>query len=158
MCTLKQTSVTSLVSDGGTFPITVDYGRNIQEMVKGRYSKSWITCEHFPSKRNGTVEVVVEIVHFNYSLSTEDLFREFSRIGCRPVEPIELLFLGKKYHHVQWEFPIVALGSVWQSSDGDRRVVYFPKGGLKCGPGLYFIQGNWDESWRFAVVREQSSS
>jgi len=142
---------------GNTYHLSVDYGRNVEDGVKvGRYdwANADITSRNFPTKRKGTVEVAVELVHFNRYVSTDEALRELDKMGYRPAELHELLAFGEKYPEVQREFQIVALGSVWRYRDGDRYVPYLYGDG--SGRGLYmgWIEDDWYVVYRFAAVRK----
>jgi hypothetical protein len=152
----------ALTPDGGkpagnSYPLSVDYGRSVEEGVKvGRYdwANSDITSRHFPTKRKGTAEVAVELVHFNRYISTDEALRELDKIGMRPAELHELLAFGEKYPEVQREFPVVVLGSVWQDRVGDRCVPYLYRHGSERCLSLHWIEGGWRELYRFAGVRK----
>jgi hypothetical protein len=142
---------------GNTYPLSVDYGRSVEDGVKtGRYDwvNSGITSRNFPTKRKGTAEVAVELVHFNRYISTDEALRELDRMGYRPAELHELLAFGEKYPEVQREFPVVALGSVWRDWNGDRDVPCLYGDGSTRRLGLGWVERGWDGVYRFAVVRK----
>jgi len=142
---------------GNTYPLSVDYERSVEKGVKaGRYdwANSDITARNFPTERNGTAEVAVELVHFNRHVSTDEAFRELDRMGFRPAELHELLAFGEKHPEVQREFPVVALGSVWQFRYGSRFVPYLSGGDSERGLYLGWIGFDWFEVCRFAAVRK----
>lgn len=140
------------------FPLFVNYGMSIEDAVKlGRYdwAHDGITSKNFPTKRVGTANVVVELVHFNRSISTEDALREFDRMGYRPAELHEGLALGEAHPDLQREFSIVILGSVWQNHwNGSRVVPCLSRHGSKRSLSLGWIEYGWNESYRFAIVRK----
>jgi len=151
----------ALMPDGkpasNTYPLSVDYGRSVEKGVKaGRYdwANSDITSRNFPTERKGTAEVVVELIHFNRNISTDEALRELDKAGMRPAELHELLAFGKKYPEVQREFPIVALGSVWQYRDGFRVVPFLYRDGSGRDLGLDWVVGGWSGICRFAAVRK----
>lgn len=142
-----------------TYPITVDYGRSVEDGVKtGRYdwSCSDITTRNFPTPANlkGTVEVTVELIPFNRTISSDNVLRELDRRGYRPAELQELLAFGEKYPDVQRQFPVVALGSVWQDPDGGRSVPCLFGDGSGRDLGLGWIGGDWSGICRFVAVRK----
>jgi hypothetical protein len=142
---------------GNSYPLSVDYGRSVEDGVKaGRYdwANSNITSRNFPTKWKGTAEVTVGLAHFNRYVSTDETLRELDKIGMRPAELHEFLAFGEKYPEVQREFPIVALGSVWQGRLGIRRVPYLRRDGSMRGLDLYWIVHDWSEVCRFAAVRK----
>ncbi len=138
------------------YAVLVDFGMSIEELVRlGKYdwSNSDITSAHFPTKRTGKVETKVELVHFDRNISSDDALKELDKMGYRPAEAHELLAFGAKYPDVQREFPIVALGSVWQGPDGGRSAVCLGRGGAGRGAYLGWLGLGWDDGWRFAAVR-----
>ena len=144
-------------SAGNTYPLSVDYGRSMRGVAKaGRYD--WMNPDtispNFPTKREGTAEVEVELVHFNRGISTDEALGELDRMGYRPAEVHELLAFGEKYPKVQREFPIVALGSVWQDRNGDRSVPCLGRDGSERGLSLDWVEDDWYEVYRFAAVRK----
>ena len=144
-------------SAGNTYPLSVDYGRSVEDGVRaGRYdwANSDINSRNFPTERKGVAEVVVELIHFNRVISIDEALRELDRMGYRPAEPHELLAFGQKYPEVQREFPVVAPGSAWQDRFGSRVVPYLYRDGSKRILNLDWIEGDWDEVCRFAVVRK----
>ncbi|HEY4476338.1 MAG TPA: hypothetical protein VI954_02465, partial [Candidatus Paceibacterota bacterium] len=97
----------------------------------------------------------VELVQFNRYISTDEALRELDKVGMRPAELHELLAFGEKYPDVQREFPIVALGSVWDDQIGYRCFVpYLHGNGLGRRLFLNWVEGDWREFYRFAAVRK----
>jgi len=142
---------------GNTYPLSVDYGRTVEDGVKaGRYDwvNSDITSRNFPTQRKGTAEVAVVLINFNRYVSTDEALRELDRMGYRPAELHELLALGEKYPEVQLNFPIVALGSVWHGRLGCRFVPYLGRVGSKRTLSLGWVGDGWSEVCRFAAVRK----
>jgi len=142
---------------GGIYLVSVDYGRSVEDGVEaGQYdwSNSDITSRNFPTKRKGTAEVAVELVHFNRCISTEGALKNLDSMDMRPAEIHELLAFGEKYPDVQRKFPIVAPGSVWQYRHGDRKVPCLSRDGSGRDLDLRWIGDAWDELCRFAAVRK----
>ena len=143
---------------GNIYHLSVDYGRSVEDGVRaGRYdwaNSDDINSRNFPTKRKGTAEVEVELVHFNRGISTDEALGELDRMGYRPAEVHELLAFGEKYPKVQREFPIVALGSVWQDRNGDRSVPCLGRDGSERGLSLDWVEDDWYEVYRFAAVRK----
>jgi len=139
------------------YSAVVDYGKSVEEMVKlGRYdwSSNNITSEHFPTKRIGKTEIVVDLVHFNRRIGTDEALKELDRMGYRPAELYELLAFGEKYPEIQRGFPVIALGSVWRSSGGNRYVPCLGGSGFRRYLDLHWIEGGWGGLYRFAAVRK----
>ena len=141
------------------FTLSVNYSRTVEDGIKaGKYdwSNSDITSGHFPTKHcPGSEEgVKIELVHFGKNMNTEDVLSELSKKGLRPAELHDLLVLGEKHSDLQREFPIIALGSVWQAPDGNRRVPYLYGHGSERSLDLSWVGSRWIGSCRFAAVRK----
>lgn len=143
------------VVESPTHPVTVDYGMTLEQMIAaGRYDSQNgdITAEHFPLQGTGKVEVELHLVHLNKVVSTEEVLAELDRRNLRPAKIEEILALGAKYPNLQKEFPVVALGSVWQRSHGDRYVACLGRWlGERC-LDLGWFGSDWDGHFRFAAV------
>lgn len=139
------------------FPVAINYVTTIKEMIaRGKYdwTNNDITSKNFPTQRTGEANITVELVHFNRSIGTDEALRELDKMGYRPAELHELLALGEKYPDLQREFPIIALGSVWQRSLGYRGVAYLSGYGSERLLLLYWLDDGWRDVCRFAVVRK----
>jgi hypothetical protein len=137
--------------------ITVNYDLSVKGAIAaGKYD--WknddITSKNFPSKRTGTTHIEIILVKFDKDMTSEDVLRELDKQGLRAAELPELLAFGEKYPDVQREFPVVALGSVWQSSFGIRFVPYLSRNGGKRDLSLVWFDSRWNSSFRFAAVRK----
>lgn len=140
-----------------TYTVLVDFGVSIEELIRlGKYdwSNSDITSAHFSTKCAGKVETKIELIHFGRNISSDDALKELDKMGYRPAEAHELLAFGAKYPDVQREFPIVALGSVWQGLDGHRLVVCLFRYDAKRFAALRWLELDWLARWRFAAVRK----
>ncbi len=142
--------------EGKTYPLSVDYGRSVEHGVKAGcfgHVDSDITSHNFPTKRRGTTEIEVELVHFNRPISTNEALRELGRMGYRPAELRELLAFGERYPEVQRElFVIIALGSVWQSHG--HGYVFLGMCGSSRSLSLVWNDYQWGDICRFAAVRK----
>lgn len=141
----------------GNYHLSVDYGRGVEDGVKaGRYDwvNSDVNSRNFPTKRKGTTEVGVELIPFNRYILTDEALSELDRMGFRPAEIHELLAFGEEYPEVQREFPIAALGSVWQDPHGRRYVPYLGRRSSERYLRLGWVGLGWDGLYRFAVVRK----
>jgi hypothetical protein len=139
------------------FKVTVDYSKSLAEMIKaGHYGwvNDAIVADHFPVQGEGQNEVEVALFHFNRNISSDDAIAEMEKAGYRPARIEELLALGASQPELQKEFPIVALGSVWQDPDGDRDVPYLFCGDAKRGLDLRWFESDWGVLYRFAAVRK----
>ena len=141
------------------YPVIVIYGASVEEMVKlGQYgwSNEDITSNNFPTNREGTIDVVVELIHFGLHAVTDEALRELDGMGYRPAELHELLAFGAKYPDIQREFPVVALGSVWQDPCGSHYapVLFVDVDGSRRRLGLGLTEYGWASDFRFAAVRK----
>lgn len=147
------------------------------------FSNSEINSRNFPAKRQGITQIVVELIHpheifplnwYKDYVSTNEVLRELDRTGYRatyylifievlrefnkrtgyrPIDLYELFALGEKYPKLPREFPVVALDSVWHNPGGYYVVPYLGWNGLNRSLRLVSIEGNWHESYRFAVCK-----
>ncbi len=137
--------------------VLVDYGRSVADLVAaGNYDwkNSDVNDKNFPVSRRGTDTVDVTLVHFNRTISTENALTELDRMGLKPADLHTLLSLGEKYPELQREYPIVALGSVWQDRLGNRYVPYLFRNVSERGLHLVWVGHDWVEVCRFAAVRK----
>jgi len=151
----KFKQVVKLINNMSIFEIMVDYSRSLAEMIKaGNYD--WvnddITADRFSVKGEGRQELIITLFHFNKTMSSDKVKSEMEKQGFRPAKVEELLALGEKYPDLQKEFPITALGSVWQNPHGNHSVpsLYWP--GVKRALALGWLEGGWSAGWRFAAL------
>lgn len=143
------------------YKIVVDYGISLAEMIKtGKYD--WvnddIVAKNFPiqiqAQGNEKQELEITLFHFNRYIGSDDAIKEIDKAGYRPVSLAELLALGTSQPELQRQFPIIALGSVWQYRNGYRYVPYLWYGGSNRRLSLGLFEGGWDPYCRFAVARK----
>lgn len=139
------------------FSVFVEYGRSVSDLVAaGNYD--WkngdVNDKNFPNLQSGSHTTDIALVHLNRLASTEEILRELDRQGLKPADLHALLSLGAKYPDLQREFPIAALGSVWQGRDGDRLVPYLGRSGSERDLSLCRTGNDWREYYRFAAVRK----
>jgi hypothetical protein len=142
---------------GNSYPVTVNYDLSVEDAVEaGKYdwSNSDVSTKHFPSKRKGTAEAEIILVHFNREIESDEAIRELDKMGLRPAELSDGLAFGAKYPDVQREFPVVILGSVWQSPLGGRRCAYLVRDSGKRYLDLRWLDYGWDSGYRFAALRK----
>lgn len=142
---------------GNTYPLTINYERSVKDAVKfGRYdwANGNINTRNFQTKRTGKANIVVELIHFNKNISTDQALSELDRMEYLPAKLYELLAFGKKYPDIQREFPVVALGSVWQDRRGNRYVPCLD--GLSLGRhlSLDLVGYDWRSFYRFAAIHK----
>ena len=144
------------VSD--TYPIFVDYEGSVDAGVEAGYydwAGSDITFENFPTKRNGTAEIEMKLIHFNLTISTDKVLRKIENAGYRPAELQELLVFGEKYPEIQRKFQIIALGSVCRDENCSLGVVpVLHTTNSKRRLDIHWFRQLWDETYRFAAVRK----
>ncbi|MBI2033909.1 MAG: hypothetical protein HYT13_02310 [Candidatus Liptonbacteria bacterium] len=138
------------------YKLTVNYDFLVEEAVNaGKYdwSSGSITANNFSSTRKGEADVEVILVHFNHHIKSEEVLHELDKQGLRALELPELLAFGVNYPDVQREFPVVALGSVWQDF-GERRVPCLDGLPSRRDLRLYWFDDRWRSLYRFAAVRK----
>ena len=140
------------------YRLVVDYAQSLAQMIAaGRYdyANSDITSGNFPTTANdGKQEVVVELAHFGRDMESDAVLKKFEARGLRAATLPELLAFGATYPEKQREFPIVALGSVWQGRGGGRDVPCLDGGGSGRELDLDWDGHRWFGSCRFAAVRK----
>ena len=139
------------------YPVTVNYDLSIEYLVQsGRYDwKSGnVSDRNFPTVCSGEARIEIVLVHFNRAISTEDALSELDRQGLKPADLHTLLSLGAKYQNPQRQFPIVALGSVWQGPDGSRYVPCLDWYGSGRILELNCVDDDRPAVCRFAAVRK----
>ena len=139
------------------YPMLIDYDRLVEDGIKaGKYD--WknddIMSKNFPSQETGTREATVELFRYGKDMSTDEVLAELDKQGYRPATLKELLAIGEKHPDLQKEFPIFALGSVWQDPNGRRYCPFLDGGGSKRYLGLDWFDRRWDGRCRFAAVRK----
>lgn len=144
---------------GDSHQVTVDYSQSLEQMIAaGRYD--WknddIKAKHFPVKGEGKVDLEITLVHYNRVMNTDDVLKDLDQRGLRPIKSEELLALGanEKTRDLQRQFPIIALGSVWQDLDGRRYCPYLYGHGSKRRLSLHWFDYGFHEVCRFAAVRK----
>lgn len=142
------------------YPLAIDYGQDLATMVQAGnydYAHPDITDRNFPvgaPAPAGEAKVEAVLVHFDRSMSSQQVLDELGRRGLRPATMVELLAFGAQHPDSQRRFPIVALGSVWASRGGYRYV-----GCLWESPGcrelgLAWFDRGWGAFCRFLAVRK----
>jgi hypothetical protein len=148
---------TAVAKARNVFHILVNYDRSVEDGVwAGRYdwSNSDITSGHFLSDRRGTTEADIHLIHFNKVMSAEQVLIKLDRMGFRPAGIQHALAFGEKYPDIQREFPIVFLGSVWQSPRGHRDCPCLDGSDARRELSLDWVGAGWDEDCRLAAVRK----
>ncbi len=141
------------------FKVLVDCTKSLAEMVSaGKYNwvNNDITQDHFPISGQDQKEVEVILFHFNRAISSEDAISEMGKVGFRPATIEELLALGVSQPELQKQFPIVALGSVWQHPSGHHYVPFLGWAVVGRSLDLFWFDYGWCKNlgYRFVVLRK----
>lgn len=139
--------------------VFIDYNFSLVNMIKmGKYDvvSNDITQESFPIIGEGRHQqrVVLILLHFDRSVSSDSVIVKMRQQGLRPARIEHLLALGVARPGLQKQFPIAALGSMWQDPAGDRYVplLGWPMQGrnllLSC------FGSDWHPCYRFVALRE----
>lgn len=139
------------------YPFIVDYSQSLKEMIaagKYGYANENITSSNFPFKGKGKIELEAQLVHFGKFMSSEAVLVELDKMGLRPATLPELLAFGATHSEEQRKYPVVALGSVWQSPSGYRGVPALWVDGSGRYLGLSWFEYDWYEYDRFLAVRK----
>lgn len=163
------------------FNLSVDYSRSLVEVVlAGNYRdvNPKITDENFPTDKGdpevignpaGVQVVEAVLVYADRLIESDEVLGELERMGLRPGTMFELAHFGEQHPHIQREFPIVALASVWTdpsdslgsvgclwTSDG-AGYLWNPdsKAGVLRNLHLRWINyGGWDADYAFLAFRK----
>lgn len=138
------------------FSITVDYSLTLMRMIAaGCYDLGTddITPKRFPVHGQGKHVLMVELVHFDEDMPSDDAVSEIFLRGLRPATIIELLTFGVMHPEEQQKFPIVALGSVGKMNGDDYvPVLYGNDGGRALA--LSCCCDYWHPYYRFLAVKK----
>mgnify|MGYP001567436333 FL=1 len=138
------------------FSVVVDYAHTLSKMIQdGHYDSvnDDITADHFPVSGEGVVEVKLELVHFDRVMESDDVLKELDKAGLRPATLAELLAFGAKYPELQRQFPIIALGAVWQRRGSRRGVPALCSSSGRLLALVYFAR-RWYGPYRFLAFRK----
>jgi hypothetical protein len=113
------------------------------------YVNDNITPENFPPQ---PIRGEVIIKHFDRYITGEDAIKEMEKEGLEPANIYELLQYAKNgWNGTDW---VVALGSSWVYSDGDRGVPCLDRWDAERDLYLYWFEDEWARHCRFAAVRK----
>ena len=150
--TTKSKSIKEIIS------LTVDYGRNLEQMIEvGEYDhvNVNITEQNFSlatELRGQKTSVTSQLIHFGCDISSEDAMLAINKIGHPLATLPELLALGEAYPDLQFQFPIIAFGSIWHDASGRLRVPYLVVDGTRRKLELYWFDYGWHANCRFLVI------
>ena len=144
------------------FSILVDYTHSLAQMIAaGKYDSvnSDITEKNFPVAKVPTglptkVDLKLELVHLNRTISSNDAVQELKKQGLRPATLPELLAFGATYPEEQRKYPIVTHSSVWRRWSCYRDVPCLFSGDGGRNLGLYSFEIDWSAGHRFLAVCE----
>ena len=119
--------------------------------LKLNYVNSDITKENFPD--DGRREKV-EILHYDETLTTEELLKKMEYDGYAPANLYELLEWANQDKEWNGKDFVIALGSVWRDRYGNRVAPCLLGLGSERGLDLLWTEYGWDKFFRFAAVRK----
>lgn len=149
--------VVELVNARPTFDIIVDYDQAFQKMIEvGNYDyvNNYIKAEHFPVEGSSKQKKIITLLRLDKTMTSDEVKAEMEKQGFCPAKIEDLLVLGEIQPELQKQFPIVALGSVWQDPDDDRYAPCLGWGGVGRSLGLYLLGGDWSANCRFVALRK----
>ncbi len=155
---LEEVASESTTDGSSVFTLDVDYAKTKLQMIRaGNYGYvNDFLRDNDPVEGkiagSGTVSVRLELVHFNRVISASDALFEIKKRGLVPAGIEHLLALGVNHPNLQKEFPIVALGSVWQGPGGRRYVACLLRWSDEHKLTLDWYDFDWRERCRFLVV------
>ena len=140
-----------------SFAVIVTSARSFEQMVAvGRYDHvdGHITAKNFAIVIQSTVEIQLDLVHFDRVMESSEVLSSLDAQGLRPASLAELLAFGEIYPEMQREFPVAALGSTWRHWYGciGAPCLY----GVKTGRSLSltWLNNPWQRYQRFAAVEK----
>jgi hypothetical protein len=140
-----------------SFKVLVDCTKSLAEMIQAGsygYVNSDINSKNFRVEGQGQQKVEVVLFHFKRAISIDDALREMEKAGYRPARIEELLALGAQYPDLQKQFPIVALGSMWQNPNGYCGVAFLGRVDAERKLSSDWIESDWSGGCRFVAVRK----
>ncbi len=108
------------------YPITIDYSLGLDQMIeRGNYEDTDSDIiKFFFIEGEGKINVDLEIIAFDKNLTTAEILTGLEAQGLVPARLEHLLAFGAAYPEEQLEVHLIALGSSWVDSGGDRSVPY----------------------------------
>ncbi|MFA6227949.1 MAG: hypothetical protein WC668_02065 [Patescibacteria group bacterium] len=158
---LKQLATTIIELSKKIIQVIVDCTMSLGDMIDaGKYDwvNSNINANNFPISRKGKKVVSIELWHPNrYFNNGDEVIAELKKTkpGYRFTQIEELLALGAVRPDLQRQFPIAALGSIWHPA-GDRDFAFLDRHDAERNLFLDYLERDFSDRWRFAVVREHA--
>lgn len=134
---------------------TIQWDELLATRIKeSKYDWAWgkITSDHLPIQSSGIVATNLILIHFNHTMKTTEILKTFGIADLQPARLPELLAFSVKYPTKQWEFPIVALGSLWPNQNGYQNVAFLYKNSDELGLRQNFLGDNWGDCYRFLAT------
>ncbi len=134
-----------MIRDNIIYPVTVDYDLPLENLLKYyTWRASDITPLHFPPTRNGIVTLNVELPCFDQPIRTPDVLQAFARSSYSPLGIHELIAFDRQYPLIQYQFPLLALGSLWEAPDHQYRFPY--------SHGWRWVKEDGEDRFRFLYL------
>ncbi len=142
--------------------LLVDYSLSLQEMISaggyvrihGKINKNNF---YFPNElKSKKVSVSARLFHYNIPISSQDAINKIDKAGFRLATLAELLSLGSKYPELQYQFPIVALGSLEMDVYGALSAPFLGVSDYDRKLDLYCYSFEWKKHYRFLAIRKLS--
>ncbi len=151
-------AVESSESTTETYTVEVDYDLTLAEVIKaGKFESVNSSIRSlFYSDKEGKETVVIELVHLDSDIGTDEALGELDKRGYRPATVFELAALGAAKPDLQKNFPILSLASSAQAPTGKTLWPILDK---RDGDRIFNLVwgslnvGEWTAHTRFAAVR-----
>ena len=130
-------------------------------MARGNYD--WISPEIRHASAQGTTmaprHLGLVLVHYNSTMLTADVMADLARRRLRPAGIEEVLILGAsaKTRDLQRSFPIIALGSQWNSEGGSRVCPLLAGNPSNRQLLVTDVASQWEAPCRFSAIRPPQS-
>lgn len=98
----------------------------------------------------------VQLARFNSSYATSYIAERLRARGLRPANAQELIAFGNNHPNEQWFYPIVALGSIWQTVEGDQYVAVIGGEYGRRTVYLHWTGEVWPPCYRFLAARQEN--
>jgi hypothetical protein len=138
-----------LIIDSTVYPISVTLGTIEEQVLAGNYIcfNANIQDKNFTADQPHSADIV--LCECDETMGTDAVLKALDEKDLRPATMSEVLALGSQ--HPELQRSIVALGSVWRSSDGSC-VGYLSGRSGKRLLLLHLITDHWNHTSYFAAV------
>jgi hypothetical protein len=139
--------------------LSVDHSKPLRARIAaGRYTDlSKGILSESPSRKNGRREYEARIFHFDEIISSQGAKKKIEQADKRlpwKVAPVDqLVALGNLLPHLQRQFPIVALGTVFKKGPVPQVACLHHGDGLKRYIVLRWIGDDWCGDFAFLAIR-----